>query len=142
MRNMKLLVALASIVGLGACTTAPEAPSRTLLDETGTVVSSIPASEARDMPPGTAFRLNLNGRDQTVTLGPRVSEGTSAGTAVLGQLDRDGAPRVTHAGPGVGNLAPGGTPYVARIDNGRPIIGYRTNAAPDASGRAPLETTP
>lgn len=139
MHNAKILVALAAVAGLGACTSAlPD--QRALLDEAGSVVSYLPESEVRDTPPGTAFRLNLNGRDQTVTLGPRVSPGTSAGTPVVGQLSRDGAPRLSYAGPGVGNLAPDGEPYVARIDNGRPIIGFRT--APDASGRPPLETTP
>lgn len=139
MHNAKILVALAAVVGQGACTTA-QPDQRALLDEAGTVVAYLPESEARDTPPGTALRLNLNGRDQTVTLGPRVSPGTSAGTPRVGQLSRDGAPRLSYAGPGVGDLAPAGEPYVARIDNGRPIIGFRT--APDASGRPALETTP
>jgi len=140
MPHMKILAALAAVVGLGACTSAPDAPMRALLDETGTVISYLPESEARDTPPGTAFRLNLNGRERTVTLGPRLSPGTSAGAPRVGQLSRDGTPRLTYAGPGVGDLAPGGTPYVERIDNGRPIIGYRR--APDPSGRPALETTP
>lgn len=139
MHNAKILAALAMAASLGACAGGPQ-DQRALLDEAGTVVSYLPESEARDTPPGTAFRLNLNGREQTVTLGPRVSPGTSAGTPVLGQLGRNGAPRIAYAGPGVGDLAPAGEPYVARIDNGRPIIGFRT--APDASGRPALETTP
>ncbi len=139
MHKMKILAVLAAAAALGACTSAPQGQMRALLDETGTVVSYLPESEVRDTPPGTAFRLNLNGRDQTVTLGPRVSEGISAGTAYVARLD-NGRPRIEHTGPGVGDLAPAGAPYVARLDNGRPIIGFRSG--PDASGQSSLETTP
>ncbi len=129
--NAKILAVLATAAGLAACATGPQEPMVALLDSTGTALTSVPASSVRDEPPGAAMRINVNGRFETVTVGPRVSEPTSAGVAVLGQTRRDGSVVETHVGPGEGDLAPAGTPvFLERTGrHARPIVGYDTTSA-------------
>lgn len=127
MSKIRILLVLAATVEVAACGTAEdrqEAFMHPLLDNTGRVVAYAPPSAVRNAAPGTAVRLNINGQDQTVTLGPRTSQGTSAGVPVVVGSD-EGRPVVTHVGPGAGDLAPAGTPVVTGTGaDGRPIITY------------------
>ncbi|WP_421990416.1 hypothetical protein [Roseococcus sp.] len=125
---MKPLLAMGAMLALAACETTGQQQGFSemfpLLDNTGRVVGYAPPSAVRNTPPGTAIRMNINGSDQLVTLGPRVSPPTSAGTPVIIGTD-NGRPVVAHIGPGQGDLAPAGTPVVTGTDaNGRPIITY------------------
>src|SRR5690606_35830354 len=128
--KMKPLLALGAILALAACETTGTGSQQgfsemfPLLDTTGRVVGYAPPSAVRNTPPGTAIRMNINGTDQLVTLGPRVSPPTSAGTPVIIGTD-NGRPVVAHIGPGQGDLAPSGTPVVTGTGaDGRPIITY------------------
>lgn len=127
MLNMKPLMAMGAMLALAACETPGQqgfSEMFPLLDNTGRVVGYAPPSAARGVPPGTAIRMNINGTDQLVTLGPRVSPATSAGTPVIIGTD-NGRPIVAHIGPGQGDLAPAGTPVVTGTGaDGRPIITY------------------
>ncbi|WP_424812098.1 hypothetical protein [Roseococcus sp. YIM B11640] len=125
---MKPLLAATAMLALAACDATQNSQSvagmHPLLDNTGRVVSYAPPSAVRNVPPGTAIRMNINGMDQLVTLGPRVSEGTSAGIPVIAGTD-NGRPVITHIGPGAGDLAPAGTPVVTGTGaDGRPIVTY------------------
>ncbi|MBS7811336.1 hypothetical protein [Roseococcus pinisoli] len=125
---MKPLLAMGAMLALAACETTTGQQGFTemhpLLDNTGRVVAYAPASAVRNTPPGTAIRMNINGTDQLVTLGPRISPATSAGTPVIIGTD-NGRPVVAHIGQGQGDLAPAGTPVITGTDtNGRPIITY------------------
>lgn len=139
MPNMKPLLAMGAMLALAACETGTGAGTATatatptgfsemypLLDNTGTIVGYAPPSAAQNTPPGTAMRININGREQTVTLGPRVSPPTSAGTAVIIGTRGDGSPIIGHIGAGQGSLSPGGTPVVTgtRGRDNRPVITY------------------
>lgn len=128
MPNMKPLLAMGAMLALAACETAGGNAAYSemypLLDNTGRIVGYAPPSAAQGVPPGTAIRMNINGTDQLVTLGPRVSPPTSAGTPVIIGTD-NGRPIVGHIGPGTGDLAPTGTPVVTGTGrDGRPIITY------------------
>jgi hypothetical protein len=131
MFNSKILIALAAATGLAACASNPSEPMVSLLDSTGTALTSVPASSVSGEPPGTAMRLNVNGRYETVTVGPRVSPATSPGTVTVGQTRGDGSPVLTFAGNGQGDLAPAGTPVFqdGRMDRGRPFVTYETPLA-------------
>jgi hypothetical protein len=127
MFNSKILIALAAVTGLAACASNPPEPMVSLLDSTGTALTSVPASSVAGVPPGTALRIDVNGRQETVTVGPRVSPATSAVTVMVGQTRRDGSPVLTYAGPGQGDLAPAGTPVFqdGRTGRGgRPFVAY------------------
>lgn len=133
MIHAKILTVLAAAAGLAACAGNPQEPMVALLDSTGTALTSVPASSVRGEPPGTAMRINVNGRYETVTVGPRVSPATSAGTVVVGQTREDGSPVLTHVGPGQGDLAPAGIPVFqdGRTGRGgRPFVAYETASAP------------
>ncbi len=116
---------LGGALSLAACDTgAPSEPMYPLVDATGTTVAMVRESVVRNTPPGTALRANINGTDQLVTLGPRVSAGVSAGRAVIVGTS-DGRPVVEHVGPATGDFAPAGTPVVTGTGaDGRPIITY------------------
>ncbi|MBS7811845.1 hypothetical protein [Roseococcus pinisoli] len=121
-------MAMTAMLGLAACDmpagSSGQSQMYPLLDSTGRVVAYAPPSAVRNAPPGTAVRLNINGQDQLVTLGPRTSEGASAGVPVVVGSE-DGRPVVTRVGPGAGDLGPTGTPYVTGTGaDGRPIITY------------------
>ncbi|MDB5379875.1 MAG: hypothetical protein JWR00_4321 [Rubritepida sp.] len=131
MSNMKPLLAMGALLALAACET-PGGQSATaysemypLLDNTGRIVAYAPPSAAQGVPPGTAIRMNINGTDQLVTLGPRVSPPTSAGTPVIIGTD-NGRPIIGHIGAGTGNLAPGGVPVVTGTQGigNRPTVTY------------------
>lgn len=129
MSKMKPLLAMGAMLALAACETPGGSQAFSemypLLDSTGRIVAYAPPSAAQNVPPGTAIRMNINGTDQLVTLGPRVSPPTSAGTPVIIGTD-NGRPIIGHIGPGTGNLAPDGTPIVTGThgaDN-RPTITY------------------
>lgn len=129
MSNMKPLLAMGAMLALAACETGTQtgfSEMYPLLDSTGTIVAYAPPSAAQGAPPGTAIRMNINGRDQLVTLGPRVSPPTSAGTPVIIGTD-NGRPIIGHIGAGQGNLAPGGTPVVTGTQgtDNRPTITYQ-----------------
>lgn len=121
------LFALGAMLALAACETANRqgfSEMYPLLDSTGRVVAYAPPSAAQNTPPGTAIRMNINGSDQLVTLGPRISPATSAGTPVVIGTD-NGRPIVAHIGQAQGDLAPSGTPYVTGTGaDGRPVITY------------------
>ena len=151
MRDMykanKFVVLLAT-VGLAACASgAPTEQMFPLVDSTGTTVAMVRASVVGNTPPGTAVRANINGQEQLVTLGPRVSAGASAGTAVVVGNDGSGRPIVERITPGTGNLAPAGTAVITGTDAGRPQItrvqaGQRAPtgfvAGPRGNRRAPV----
>ncbi|MDB5412952.1 MAG: hypothetical protein JWR10_1287 [Rubritepida sp.] len=127
MFNIKTLLAMSASLGIAACDMTSTSTARSemypLLDNTGRVVAYAPPSAVRNAPAGTAVRLNINGQDQTVTLGPRTSQGVSAGIPVIGT--ENGRPVVTHVGPGVGDFAPSGTPVITGTGaDGRPIVTY------------------
>ncbi len=129
MPNMKPLLAMGAMLALAACETGTQtgySEMYPLLDSTGVIVGYAPPSAVQNTPPGTAIRMNINGRDQTVTLGPRVSPPTSAGTAVIIGID-NGRPIIGHIGAGEGNLAPGGIPVVTGTQGSenRPTITYQ-----------------
>lgn len=127
------LVVMGAALGLAACEggTAGFSDMYPLLDSTGTIVGYAPPSAARNVPPGTAVRMNINGRDQLVTFGPRISPPTSAGTPVIIGID-NGRPIIGHIGEGTGNLAPSGTPVVTGTqgDSNRPTIVYQQAGEP------------
>lgn len=127
MSKMKPLLAMGAMLALAACETTGQqgfTEMYPLLDNTGRVVAYAPASAAANTPPGTAIRMNINGSDQLVTLGPRISPATSAGTPVIIGTD-NGRPVVAHIGQGQGDLSPTGTPVVTGTGaDGRPIITY------------------
>lgn len=116
------------MLSLAACDTTGGTTAQSemypLLDNTGRVVAYAPPSAVRNAPAGTAVRLNINGQDQLVTLGPRTSQGVSAGTPVVVGTE-DGRPVVTRVGAGSGDFAPTGTPVVTGTgSDGRPIVTY------------------
>lgn len=115
-------VALAALAGLAACAqSGPPEDMFPLVDSTGATVAMVRASVVRNTPPGTAVRANINGTDQLVTLGPRVSAGASAGTAVIVGT-QDGRPIVEHVGPASGSFAAPGTAVVTGTSDGRPVV--------------------
>ncbi|TCH99566.1 hypothetical protein EJV46_02515 [Roseococcus sp. SYP-B2431] len=127
---MKPLFAMGAMLALAACETGNTSRAGfsemfPLLDNTGRIVGYAPPSAAQGVPPGTAIRMNINGTDQLVTLGPRVSPPTSAGTPVIIGTD-NGRPIIGHIGQGTGNLAPGGIPVVTGTQGvgNRPTITY------------------
>jgi len=132
MIDAKILAVLAMATGLAACAGGPQEPMVALLDSTGTELTSVPAASVQGVPPGTAMHINVNGRSETVTVGPRVTPGVSAGTAVVGQTRRDGSLVISHVGPGEGDLAPAGTPYFLERTgrHARPMVGYDTSTTP------------
>ncbi|MCU0887575.1 MAG: hypothetical protein MUC64_06075 [Rubritepida sp.] len=100
-----------------------------LLDNTGTVVTFVPESEVRGAATGTPFAINRGGQLMTLTVGPRQSEGVSAGAARVIGVDGNGNPVVMHEGPGRGDLSPAGIPVVTGTDSdGRPVIQFMTAA--------------
>lgn len=128
MREMKKankFIALIAVAGLAACAqSGPPEDMFPLVDNTGATVAMVRASVVRNTPPGTAVRANINGTDQLVTLGPRVSAGVSAGQAVITGT-QDGRPIVEHVGPASGSFAPDGTPVVTGVGaDGRPIVTF------------------
>lgn len=128
MREMKKankFIALIAVAGLAACAqSGPPEDMFPLVDNTGATVAMVRASVVRNTPPGTAVRANINGVDQLVTLGPRVSAGVSAGQAVITGT-QDGRPIVEHVGPASGSFAPEGTPVITGTDGqGRPIVTF------------------
>jgi len=135
MSKMKPLLAMGAMLALAACENSGMPTGHTemypLLDATGTIVAYAPPTAVRNTPPGTAIRMNINGRDQLVTLGPRVSPPVSAGTPVIIGTD-NGRPVIGHIGPGTGNLAPGGIPVVTGTQGpeGRPTINYQQPGQP------------
>jgi hypothetical protein len=118
-------LALGAALAVAACSTgAPPEPMYPLLDATGTTVAMVRESVVRNTPPGTALRANINGQDQLVTLGPRVSAGASTGRAVVVGSD-EGRPIVERVGPATGDLSPTGTAVITGTGaDGRPIITY------------------
>lgn len=134
MLKARTLLVAAAALGLAACesgTTSSAQGMYPLLDSTGTVVGYASPSAAQHAPPGTALRMNINGRDQLVTIGPRTSQAVSAGTPVIIGMD-NGRPIIGHVGPGTGNLAPVGTPVVTGTqgDSNRPTIVYQQAGDP------------
>lgn len=129
MREMKKankFIALVAVAGLAACAqSGPPEDMFPLVDNTGATVAMVRASVVRNTPPGTAVRANINGTDQLVTLGPRVTAGVSAGQAVITGTDGSGRPVVEHIGPASGSFAPEGTPFITGTDGqGRPIVTF------------------
>ena len=127
MREMKKankFIALIAVAGLAACAqSGPPEDMFPLVDNTGATVAMVRASVVRNTPPGTAVRANINGTDQLVTLGPRVSAGVSAGQAVITGTDGSGRPIVEHVGPASGSFAPEGTAVITgTTGDGRPTI--------------------
>lgn len=143
MAKFQLAFVAAAALGVAAC--APEsvvqrtdarterAQQRTalvpLLDNTGTVVTFLPESEVRGAATGTPFAINRNGQLMTLTVGPRQSEGVSAGAARVVGVDGSGNPVIMHSGPGTGDLSPMGIPVVTGTDSdGRPVIQFMSAA--------------
>jgi hypothetical protein len=139
MAKFQLAFVAVAALGLTACATesvvqrtdarTERALARThlvpLLDATGTPRTFIPESELRGMPTGSPFPVNIGGQIMTLTVGPRQSEGVSAGAARVIGTDSDGRPVIMREGPGQGDLAPTGIPVVVGTDSdGRPIIRF------------------
>lgn len=127
------LIATSAMLALAACETRPGqvAEAYPLLDNTGSVLAYAEPSAAARVPPGTAYYMNINGRDSLVTLSHRASTPTSAGTPVILGTD-DGRPIIGHVGDGFGSLAPGGTPVVTGTQgrNNRPTVMYQQAGEP------------
>ena len=122
-KKASYIVALMALAGLAACETPPQEPRIALLDNTGSVVATVRASVVGNTPIGTAVRINLNGQDQTVTVGERQG-GASAGQAVVVGND-GGRAIIERITPATGNFAPPGRPVVTGTgSDGRPIITY------------------
>ena len=144
-KKANYIVALMALAGLSACENTPQEPRIALLDNTGSVVAMVRASVVGNTPIGTAVRINLNGQDQTVTVGERQG-GASAGQAVVVGSD-GGRPIIERITPATGNFAPAGRAVVTGTgSDGRPIITYvqegqaaptGTVASPRGSSRAP-----
>ncbi|MEI6160160.1 MAG: hypothetical protein WCP77_10025 [Roseococcus sp.] len=125
MKKANKFLALIAVAGLAACAqSGPPEDMFPLVDNTGATVAMVRASVVRNTPPGTAVRANINGMDQLVTLGPRVSAGVSAGQAVITGTDGSGRPIVEHVGPASGSFAPEGTPVITSTRDGRPVVTY------------------
>lgn len=133
MSRINAFIAMGAMLALAACETTPGqvAEAYPLLDNTGTVLAYAPRSAAARVPPGTSYYMNINGRDTLVTLGPRASMRTSAGTPVILGTD-DGRPIIGHVGEAFGDLASGGTPVVTGTHgrNNRPTIVYQQAGEP------------
>lgn len=116
---------LSGTLAFAACNSgAPPEAMYPLVDVTGSTVAMVRESVVRSTPPGTALRANINGQDQLVTLGPRVSGGVTAGQARVVGSD-EGRPVIERVSPAAGSLAPSGTPVVTGVGaDGRPIVTY------------------
>lgn len=123
MNKAKKFLAVMALAGLAACESGPQEPRIALLDNTGSVVATVRASVVGNTPIGTAVRVNLNGQDQTVTVGERQGGASAGQTRVIGS--DGGRPIVERITPATGDFAPAGRPVVTGTGgDGRPIITY------------------
>ena len=128
---------MAATLGLMACATVQQETMYPLVDATGRTVAMVRQSVVGNTPPGTAVQATIEGRNQLVTLGPRMNAGVSEGRAVIIGSD-EGRPIVERITPGTGDLSPPGTPVVnSTTSEGRPVVTYEQPGQETARRRAP-----
>jgi hypothetical protein len=117
---------LLAMLGLSACAMPRNEPEVPLLDASGFQVGSLPASAARQYPPGSAYTLNRPGtRPEVVTVGAIRPSGVSAGRILEVRTDDDGVPEIVRANDGVGSVAPSEPPRFMGTRSGSPIMAPR-----------------